>query len=441
MKPGKSMFYSVIFVLCFIFSFSQGSSAYTAGPQAQFSLNGNGHIFRENRLRDNFSKDKQREKYKQGELLVKFKPSISDSRRKQIHSKHGSQVLKEFKSIKVQHVKLKASLSVEEAITLYRTDPDVEYAEPNYVVSALNTPNDPMFSLLWNLHNTGQTGGTSGADIKAPEAWDLTTGSNDVVVAVIDTGVDYSHEDLAANVWINPGETTENWIDDDGNGYVDDVHGINALTGAGDPMDDFGHGTHVAGTIGAAGNNGIGVVGVNWRVKIMACKFLDSTGFGSTDGAIECLQYVKAMKDKGVNIVATNNSWRDEGYSQALYDAINVQQDILFMAAAGNSAANNDTYEIYPANFNLPNVISVAATDHNDAKAVFSDYGRRSVHIGAPGQDIVSLRAAGTDIYRNGRHFIPSGDPNAKYYIASGTSMAAPHVTGLAALIKSRTQA
>ncbi len=181
-------------------------------------------------------------------------------------------------------------------------------------------------------------------------------------------------------------------MDDDGNGYIDDVHGINAITNSGNPMDDHGHGTHVSGTIGAVGNNNIGVAGVNWNVKILACKFLDSSGSGYTDWAIECLQYIKALKTKGVNIVASNNSWGGGGASQALYDAINAQREILFIAAAGNDSIDNDMYEILPANYYLPNVLSVAATDHDDNLAWFSDFGRRSVHVGAPGVDIVSLR-------------------------------------------------
>ncbi len=322
-------------------------------------------------------------------------------------------------------------MSVEEAATLYSSDSDVEYAEPNYLMTILNTPNDPRFSELWGLHNTGQTGGTPGADIKAPEAWDMTTGSNEVVVAVIDTGVDYTHEDLTANMWVNPGEIPGNGIDDDGNTYVDDVYGINVTSGTGNPFDDNGHGTHVSGTIGAIGNNGIGVMGVNWKAKIMACKAFDKYGYGYDADAIECLEYIHSMRTRGVNIIATNNSYGGFEYSQPVYDAINSQREILFMAAAGNDAVDTDTYtyRFFPANYNLPNIISVAATDDNDAKASFSNYGRRSVYVGAPGQDILSTLPV------ENLWGITGG-----YGQLSGTSMATPYVTGLAALIKSHNQ-
>lgn len=375
--------------------------------------------------------------YKDGEILVKFRPGISESAKNNLHKKHKAEKKNEFSSLRIHHVRIKKWMGVEEAIKLYKSDSTVEYAEPNFTLKAFNTPNDPLFNELWGLYNTGQTGGTSGADIKALEAWNIAAGNTNVVVAVIDSGIDYTHADITWNLWTNSGEIPNDGIDNDGNGYVDDVYGIDTFNHDADPIDDHGHGTHVAGTIGAVGNNTLGVVGINWNVKIMACKFLGSYGYGYTDGAIECLDYIKALRDRGVTVIATNNSWGGGGYSQALYDAINQQQNILFIAAAGNGSIDNDENEAYPANYELPNVISVAATDHNDNMAYFSQYGRRSVHVGAPGVDIVSLRANGTDIYGDGQHFIPAGDPNAAYYRASGTSMATPHVTGLAALIKS----
>src|SRR3990172_2632563 len=242
--------------------------------------------------------EKKSEQYKEGEILVKFKAGVSKSTQDNFHLKHGSSKIKEFSSLRIHHLKLKEGMSVEDAIKLYKKDPDVEYAEPNYIVKVQAVPNDPYFNYLWNMYNTGQTGGTVRADIHAPEAWDITQGTNTPVVAVLDTGEDYTHPDLAANLWVNPGEIAGNEIDDDGNGYVDDVHGIymlNPYYGIGDPMDDNGHGTHVAGTIGAVGNNAMGVAGVNWNVKIMACKFLGASGIGSIDAAIVCLQYVKTM--------------------------------------------------------------------------------------------------------------------------------------------------
>jgi subtilisin family serine protease len=366
-------------------------------------------------------------KYRDGEVLVKFRQHVSEAGRKKFHSRHGSQRLKEFPALRLHHAKLRQGLSVEEAVRLYRADPDVEYAEPNYSYRSQALPGDPRFGELWGLRNTGQTGGTPNADINVAGAWNVSTGSSSVVVAVIDTGVDYNHPDLAANMWKNPWETAGNGIDDDGNGYVDDLYGIDVAGQDADPMDEHGHGTHVAGTIGAVGANGLGVVGVNWNVRIMACRFLNAQGIGYTDNAITCLQYIKAMRDKGVNIVASNNSWSGIDYSQALYDAIKAVPEVLFIAAAGNSAANNDTTASYPANFDLPNVISVAATDASDNLAYFSDYGKGSVHVGAPGVDILSTLPAQNNWGLTGG-----------YGQISGTSMAAPHVSGLAALLKAQ---
>jgi len=283
--------------------------------------------------------------HKDGELLVKFKPNVFSEDKKNLHARHGAEKIREFPRLRLHHVKLKKGMSIGEAMELYRNDPLVEYAEPNYFRYLQDLPNDPRFGELWGLNNTGQNRGIVGSDIKAVSAWNVSTGSSDVVVAVIDTGIDYAHPDLQANAWENSTEIAGNGRDDDGNGYIDDIHGINAITGApfpGDPMDDHGHGTHVSGTIGAAGNNDSGVVGVNWNVKIVGCKFITAGGYGDDADAIRCLEYVRSLKDRGVNIVATSNSWGGGDYSQALYDAINAQRDILFIAAAGNSGANSD---------------------------------------------------------------------------------------------------
>jgi alpha-tubulin suppressor-like RCC1 family protein/subtilisin family serine protease len=349
----------------------------------------------------------KREKYKEGELLVKFRSGIAEDRKKNLHKKHGAEKLKEFDKLRLHHVKLKKGMEVEEAQKRYQADPEVEYAEPNFEYSALAQPNDPRFGELWGLQNIGQTGGKTGADIKAQQAWDLTTGSSEVVVAVIDSGIDYTHPDLAGNIWSNPG--------------------MDYFNNDADPFDDHGHGTHVAGTIGAVGNDGTGVVGVNWNVKLTACKFLSAMGNGYTDGAIQCLQYLKGLKDAGANIVATNNSWGGGAYSQALYDAINNQRDILFIASAGNKNFNADLFPSYPASYDLPNVISVAATDASDDLAYFSYFGRRSVDLGAPGVDILSTLPASN-------YWLVTGG----YGTLSGTSMAAPHVTGVAALLKAQ---
>jgi subtilisin family serine protease len=290
----------------------------------------------------------------------------------------------------------------------------VEYAEPDYQVRLVGLPNDPSFGALWGLHNLGQTGGTPDADIDAPEAWDVVTG-NPAVAVVIDTGIDYTHVDLVQNMWVNPGEIPGNSVDDDGNGYVDDVHGINAITGSGNPRDDHFHGTHVAGTIGARGNNGVGVTGVAWNTRIMACKFLNSGGNGFTSDAVECLEYVSRMKATyGVDIRLTNNSWGGGPFSQALYDAIqdNGDKGILFIAAAGNSSVDTDVFPNYPSAYDHETLIAVASTDHNDQLSPFSNYGAVTVDLGAPGSSIVSTT------------------PNNGYASLSGTSMATPHVSG-----------
>src|SRR3989344_857319 len=269
---------------------------------------------------------------------------------------------------KVYIVKLEQNEDVPTAISKLKQDPLVEYAEPNYIVYSSVIPNDPNFSKLWGLYNTGQTGGTNGASINTPPAWDSTHDSN-IVVGIIDTGIDYNHEDLASNVWTNPGETPANGKDDDNNGFVDDIHGWDFAYGDKDPFDDNGHGTHVAGTIGAVGNNGLGVVGVNWNVKIMPVKFLNSSGAGTGDTAARALLYANQMGFK-----ITSNSWGGGANSQALYEAITVANNAgnLFIAAAGNNSSDNDLLPMYPSSYDLPNIISVAATDYKDQLASFS---------------------------------------------------------------------
>ena len=364
-------------------------------------------------------------------IIVKYKKNATPEMRKQARSLvkakisdlNSDEVDDNFTSLfSGRLAKFKVSgMSAKEAIERLKSHQAIEYVEPDYRVSIAATPNDPRFEDLWGLNNEGQTGGTADADIDAPEAWSISTGSRDVVVGVIDTGVDYSHPDLAANVWVNSGEIAGDGIDNDGNGYVDDVHGINAITDAGDPMDDEGHGTHVSGTIGASGNNGVGIVGVNHDVSIAGCKFLAADGTGSTSGAIKCIDYMVGLKNSGVNLRVLNNSWGGGGYSQALADAITASEeaDILFVAAAGNDAVDNDVNPHYPSNYENDNVLSIASTDSRDNMSGFSQWGLTSVDMGAPGSAILST--------------IPGGG----YASYSGTSMATPHVAGAAALVLS----
>ncbi len=293
----------------------------------------------------------------------------------------------------VFRVKLRPDNSVQAAIADHwgQGDPRILAVEPNYRVHILGTPDDTRYPEMWSLNNTGQTGGTPDADIDAPEAWDTTTGSDSIIVAVIDTGVDYLHPDLLDNMWHNPGESgggkETNGIDDDGNGYVDDVYGYDFVMHDSDPSDAHSHGTHVSGTIAARGNNALGTTGINWQCKIMACRFLDAGGGGSTADAITAINYAVT---NGARIL--NNSWGGGGFSASLQTAIENARDhgVLFVAAAGNAAADNDTGGFYPANYPVSNVIAVAATNHNDALSYFSDYGLHTVHLGAPGESILS---------------------------------------------------
>ncbi|MEG4489669.1 S8 family serine peptidase, partial [Microcoleus sp. D2_18a_B4] len=326
---------------------------------------------------------------------------------------------------------------VEETISAYKNDPRVEYIEPDYIITLddvqttsptqeklatitpqTTTPNDPGYSQLWGLNNTGQTGGTADADIDASEAWDIQKGNPNTVIGVIDTGVDYNHPDLVGNIWTNPGEIAGDGIDNDNNGYIDDVRGWDFAYNDNDPMDVDGHGTHVSGTIAGKGNNSVGVTGVAWNAKIMPLKFLDDSGYGNTSDAILAINYATA---KGVKL--TNNSWSGGDYSQALSDAINTagQQGALFIAAASNDyGQNNDIIPAYPASYNPSNIISVASTTSTDGLSYFSNFGPTSVDLGAPGSEIYSTT------------------PGGNYGLLSGTSMAAPHVTGAAALLWSQ---
>lgn len=369
-------------------------------------------------------------------------------------------------------VPLPAGVSVAQAVADYEGRSDVTFAEPDYLVHAAAVPNDPLFGQQYGMHNTGQADGIVDADIDAPEAWDLTTGSTTTVVGVLDTGVDYTHPDLFRNIWINQEEIPTNtglapvdtdsdglitfwdlnapanagqlndvngdghkdgfdilhdlrWansVDNDLNGKTDDLIGWNFVNNTNNPFDDNSHGTHVAGIIGAQGDNGIGVAGVNWRVQIAALKFLAANGSGSTSNAVSALNYAVAQ-----NISITNNSWSGGGFSSALNLAITNAQNAgdIFVADAGNGfSSNNDAAPSYPSSYPQPNIVAVAATTRSDSLASFSNFGATTVDLGAPGEGIVST--------------IPSDFGSGSYASFSGTSIATAFVTGAIALVRSQ---
>lgn len=381
-------------------------------------------------------KKEQTPEFVPGEFIVKWKSGVASLSADTLMTAMSANKVLAFPEIGVELLRMPSTRDVSTLADQLRNDPRVEYVEPNYIYRASGTPNDPQFNDLWGMHNTGQTGGTSDADIDAPEAWDIQTGADTTLIAVIDTGVDYNHPDLAANIWTNPGEIPNNGIDDDNNGYRDDIHGWDFANDDNDPLDDNRHGTHVAGTIGAIGNNGVGVAGVNWRTKIMALKFLGGDGSGTLANAIAAILYGAKMKAR-----VMNNSWGGGGFSQALLAAITVANDsaALFVAAAGNDGSDNDQTPNYPSNYDAPNVVAVAAIDHEGGLAVFGSGGGgicgcQGNVIGLPGSNFgattVDLAAPGKDIL--------STAPNNAYMKLSGTSMATPHVTGVAGLLFSQ---
>ncbi len=381
----------------------------------------------------------------QGEIVVKFKEGKSKA---SLSSKTLSTLgIQGQRDVKLSYgtlsvLKVGAEKSMAKALAALNNNPAVEYAEPNYIYSVnpikeknfaakkllkspftdftAATPDDPSFGKLWGLRNTGSnepngSAGVEGADVNALRAWDITKGSRAVKIAVIDTGVDYNHPDLKDNMWSNAAELNgKAGVDDDGNGYVDDVYGYDFANMDSNPMDGNGHGTHCSGTIGAVHDNRVGVAGVMADVQIMAVKFLGDDGSGSLEGAIKAIDYATTM-----NVDLMSNSWGGGGRSQALLDAIQRASDkgIIFTAAAGNSSSNNDSSPSYPASYETANMVAVAATTAQNGLASFSSYGRNSVHIAAPGHNILStVNGGGYDVY-------------------SGTSMATPHVSGVLGLL------
>ncbi|HQZ95438.1 MAG TPA: S8 family serine peptidase [Pyrinomonadaceae bacterium] len=386
------------------------------------------------------------------EVLVRFKPGISRDKIRSLTAANEDVVFDKIESVKglaviddlndadpsavaLQYSAMKDVVEYAEVNSLIKLDDPSEDASARYSFDrplAADAPNDPLFGDQWALSNTGQDGGTERKDLDALNAWAVTKGSEEVVVAVLDTGVDYKHADLMGNMWVRPANLAQ--YHDDELGDVDDLHGFDPPVQGGydpdrfqlrpsirdtDPMDDNGHGTHCAGIIGAEGDNGIGVSGINQKVQIMPLKFLGRNGSGSTDDAIAAINYAIERKKDGVNLRIISASWGSTARSQALEDVIKAAGDagILFIAAAGNDGTNNDARPHFPSNYDLPNVISVAALDRNNKLASFSNFGVKTVHIAAPGKEIVSTWIG--DNYRE----------------ASGTSMATPYVSGVAALI------
>ena len=367
-----------------------------------------------------------------GELVVKLrKPSLSMQSRLMALGRALAEQVQSVEAFKTDStlmtVRLKAGVSVTSAIETLKSSDQIEYSEPNYIYRTLDAgvPNDAKFGDLWGILNSGQKDssgqvGKVGVDINVVPVWASgITGSKDVLVAVIDTGIQWDHPDLSGNLYTNPGESGDlatNGVDDDGNGFIDDVHGWNFAAKSSNSSDDQGHGSHCAGTIGGSGNNSIGVAGVNWQVTMMPVKFLDAQGGGTLQGAVEAINYARTM---GAKIMS--NSWGGGGASQALKEAIEKARDagILFVAAAGNDGTDNDSRPVYPAAYPVENVLAVSAVDNQGGLADFSNFGKKTVHVAAPGVNVMS------------------STKGSSYRSLSGTSMACPHVSGVGALLLS----
>jgi subtilisin family serine protease len=341
------------------------------------------------------------------DLYVQFRASAPAPAVQVTLNSVGGQVLRTYPD-GPSVVEIGAGISQKAAERRLNMSPAVTYVEAMQTIHVdAAIPNDPQFNALWGLSNPNNI------DINAPEAWTVTTGQSSVIVAVIDSGIDLNHPDLSSVIWTNPNEVAGNGLDDDGDGLVDDVHGWNFITNTNNVQDDNGHGTHVSGTIGAIGNNGVGVVGVATGVTLMPLKFIGPDGNGSIDDAVQAIYYAV---DHGARVI--NASWGGTSFSPTLDAAIRYANahNVVFVTAAGNEASNNDLTKTYPASERLPNVLSVAAIDAMGRLAGFSNYGVNTVDLAAPGVNIRSTVPGGYDTY-------------------TGTSMATPHVTGVIALL------
>jgi subtilisin family serine protease len=383
-----------------------------------------------------------------GEVLVKFKSNINKKTALESFRNLDMYPKEMFKFVSGDYGLFNTpnKADINQFLVVLNKNPYLEYAEPNFryqlienranyidmltqrvrAVRFSSITNDPLSSQLWGLNNTGRNEpasprggnssrrGVSASDINAVKAWQIETGDRAVKIAVIDTGVDYTHEDLRSNMWVNTAEQNGTpGVDDDGNGYIDDIHGYDFANKDSDPMDDHGHGTHCSGTIAAEHDNGLGIAGVMKNAQIMGLKFLLAEGGGTVVGAIGAIDYAIKMK---ADILS--NSWGGGGYSQALKDILvkAKSEGIVVIAAAGNLGTDNNYTPSYPASYDVSNIISVAATNYNNKLATFSCYGSKSVHVAAPGRNILSTNLKNT------------------YTVMSGTSMATPHVSGIIGL-------